>query len=102
MWLAARTEGLPERLKTRHETLRADLRAGGHARTADNIASLLLGLEMFAEYAELVDDPRITKARAALVALGVDQKAQERSEDPVKKFLNYLASVLSGKLAHVM
>jgi hypothetical protein len=99
---------LRQRLKARLGELRDLARAQGHPRTALNIASLMLGWEQFALYAERAG--AITAAGReqlwwrpwkALCDLGADQGRYARDADPAMVYLRALGSLIAAGRAHL-
>ncbi len=106
-WLAGR--GPDGRLQLRTWQLDSTLVApGGHRQVARNLKSLLAGVAAFLAFAQdsgAVDvDERerfLTGAVAAFRTLDRAQLAQQTASDPVRRFLELLASALVSGRAHV-
>lgn len=106
-WLAGRVEQLRKELPARQQELRAKA-MGPHARTPDNMASLLVGLEQFLGYAVEVGAINETQAKdhreEALDALGKQGASQAvfiASEDPVERFIALIQSAVASGRAHL-
>lgn len=105
--LAGQTETLTETLATELAAIRADL-TGQHARTPDNIASLLLGFNRFIAFA--LDSGGLTaeqadklkaQARRDLTALVAQQDEHQALADPVTRFPDLIAQALAAGMVHL-
>ena len=88
--------------------LRDMARAGGHLRTAQNIASLELGWEqwlLYAEQAGVIDgyerDQLWQRVWKALYDLGTDQARYQRDASPADAYLRALGSLLTSGGAYL-
>jgi hypothetical protein len=108
-WLAPQIDNLKETLPNRHRALRETLvQSGGHRRTPDIAASLILSWEIFLRFAEetqAIDRgeaaSRLTRVRAALTESAEVQRVHQASEDPARHFLALLRAAISSGRAHV-
>jgi Toprim domain len=109
-WLAPRIDHLKETLPDRQRALRDTLaQSGGHRRTPDIAASLILSWETFLRFAEeagAVSRPdaarMLTRVRAALADSAEVQRAHQASEEPTSRFLGLLSAAISSGRAHVV
>jgi hypothetical protein len=96
-------------LKKRFAELRAEARkrvGGGHSRTPENAALLMLGIENMLEYAASIGaDIDVAKLRGeaweALLATGQEQDRHQRDEQPPERFMTLLRGLLSSGRAHI-
>ena len=96
-------------LKKRFAVLRAEATkrvGGGHARTPENAALLMLGVENLLAYAEHIGleiDVNKLKEEAwgALLATGKEQDQHHRDEQPAERSKALLHALLSSKRAHL-
>jgi hypothetical protein len=107
-WLAGQFPGLPGRIKSRLEGLRDAARAGGHLRTALNIASIFLGWESWLHYAvkigAITDDEGTQlwhRAWKVLCDLGADQARYHADADPIAVFLRALRAMITSGRGHL-
>lgn len=109
-WLAPQMDTLADTLPDRKQVLRQEaLEAGkAHSRTPDIIASLMVGVEMFLRFA--TDHGAITKNQAgtlwgecqdAIREAAIRQANIQEEECPVQRFMELLASAMSGGSAHL-
>ena len=109
-WLAPRIEELAKTLPDRKKALREDALVAGtaHSRTPDAIAGLLIGIEMFTQFA--LDTGAISQEEAAALWARVQgaifeaasrQGVIQEEEDPCQRFLDLLASCLSAGALHL-
>jgi hypothetical protein len=105
-WLA-RQEHLGARLTARQNVLRGEAK-GGHARTPENIASLMLGIETLLEYAVAIEALTAQQSEAhrkqAWEGLHDQGKVQEiylAEETPARRFTALIRSVISSGRGHV-
>jgi hypothetical protein len=80
--------------------------SGGHSRTPENAALLMLGVENFLAYAESIgaglDAEKLrSEAWEALLATGQDQDRHQRDEQPAERFKALLQGLLSSGGAHI-
>jgi hypothetical protein len=80
--------------------------SGGHTRTPENAALLMLGVENLLAYAEHIGleidvDKLKEEAWEALLATGKEQDQHHRDEQPAERFKAMLRGLLSSKRAHV-
>jgi hypothetical protein len=108
-WLAPQYEAVRGRLRSEHAPLRA-LAAQGrqHARVPALVAELFLGLRYFLNFAQAVGaidaDERAELddlGWQALLSAGKEQSRQIGELDPVRRFLQLLASALAAGRAHL-
>jgi hypothetical protein len=96
-------------LKRRVMELRADATkkvGGGHSRTPENAALLMLGVENLLAYAASIgadlDGEKLRgEAWEALLATGQDQDRHQRDEQPAERFKALLQGLLSSGGAHI-
>ena len=79
---------------------------GGHTRTPENVALLMLGVENLLAYAESVGaDADAKKLRSeaweALLAAGKEQDRHQKDEQPHERFKALLGDLLSSGRAHI-
>jgi hypothetical protein len=105
-WLAGQ-DHLGLRLTARQNALRGEA-TGTHARTPENIASLMLGVETLLQYAKAVEaiTPQQSEAyrQSAWGALQGQGKVQEiylAEETPARRFTALIRSVISSGRGHV-
>jgi len=109
-WLAPQIDKLKETLPNRHRALRDTLvQSGGHRRTPDVAAGLILGWETFLRFAEEAGAISranaaflLTQARAALTDSAKGQRTHQASEEPATRFLALLSAAISSGRAHVV
>lgn len=110
MWLAPQMDALIDTLPDRKQILRQEALGAGkaHSRTPDIIASLMVGVEMFLRFA--TDHVDITKDQAgtlwtecqdAIREAAIRQTSIQEEECPVQRFMELLASAVSGGSAHL-
>ena len=106
-WLAGQADTLADTLATELAELRAQL-TGVHARTPDNLASLLLGLHRFLTFAVSVGaltneeaEQHRTQAMTDLSALAEVQDEQQASEDPIIRFPDLISQALMAGMVHI-
>jgi len=107
-YLAGRFPGLPAELRATLKEYRDAARAGGHPRTALNVASLALGWRQWLAYAvaagALSDAEGAElwgRAWKALCDLGAQQARYQRDADPVLAYLRALAALVAAGRAHL-
>ncbi|MCO5166613.1 MAG: DUF927 domain-containing protein [Planctomycetes bacterium] len=108
-WLAGRYGEIRAELQAEQAELRAQiLKVGGHRRSAEIAASLLVGLRWFARFLEAIGlyAPGATRAflelgRGAVLEAFDHQSATQRDSDPTARFFELLASALASGRAHV-
>jgi len=107
-YLSSRLDTLKKELPERLRCLRDRAASGGHARTADIVASLYIGWETFLAFAYdagALDEPRyaelLTQGWSALTSLGAAQSEHQRSEDVTSQFLRLVAGAIVAGWAHV-
>jgi hypothetical protein len=106
--LAARFPDLPAELRGTLREYRDAARAGGHPRTALNVASLALGWQQWLSYAvaaDAVSDAEGTglcrRVWKVLCDLGAEQARYQRDADPVSAYLRALAALIAAGRAHL-
>jgi hypothetical protein len=106
-WIARQADDLPKRLSARCIELRTTIK-GDHARTADNLASLLIGLEYMLKFAE--DAGAITASKSeslwkthsdALIGAASGQDSEQVSEEPAERFRSLIRDALGAGRAHL-
>ena len=107
IWQAGRLDDLRITLPARLGTLRA-IPSGGHARTPENAAHLMIGLEQFFAFAvhvgALTESERAAHLQAAAVVFAENGKIQDlhqRDEDPVAVFRELFDGVLASGRGHL-
>lgn len=111
-WLAPRLDELKQKLSQRKNEFRNLIRQSGkvvaHDRTPDNLASLLVGLDMFLKYAVergaiTADDAKelFSQGFKTLLEIGEAQAQYQRSEDPVERFIELINAAITTGIAHV-
>ena len=107
-WLAARADDLPRWLAEVRQNLRDQWRELGHARTPDNLANLITGLELFLSFA--VDAGVISGdekrkiwnlATSQLLTVVKQQKEEQQSENPVEVFCSGIREQLASGRGHL-
>jgi hypothetical protein len=105
-WLA-RQDHLGARIMERQNSLRGEA-TGTHARTPENIASLMLGIETMLQYAVAVEAITAQQSeghrKQAWEALHVQGKVQTiylQDETPARRFTALIRSVISSGRGHV-
>jgi hypothetical protein len=105
-WLA-RQEHLGARLTARQNVLRGEAK-GSHARTPENIASVMLGIETMLKYAVAIEaitaqqsERHRKQAWEALHEQGQVQAIYLEEETPAKRFTALIRSVISSGRGHV-
>jgi hypothetical protein len=109
-WLAPQMDDLWDRLEDRFKWWRQDFaRSANHSRTPEVLANLMLGIEMFVEFAQ--DAGAMTPQRGrdftrdaaiAFRSLGDEQGEQTRQLDPVNLFLEGLSACLQSGSAELV
>ena len=99
---------LPSRLDARRKELRAEALKGSHTRMPDNIASLMVGVEEFldfaAENAAIAETERSELRASAWAALSKQanmQASQVKGTDPASRFVSLIAAAVSAKSANI-
>jgi hypothetical protein len=109
-WMAGQMDILKSTLPNRKIKLRGEVtpHLSAHAKTPDIVASLIIGMEMFCEYAK--EHQALTQAdaellldrtRQTLIHADSVQKELQQSEDPVRRFLELLASAFIMGAIHL-
>jgi hypothetical protein len=105
-WLA-RQDHLGSRLTARQNSLRGEA-TGSHARTPENIASLMLGIETMLQFAVAIEaiTPQQSEAhrQSAWEALHMQGKVQAiylQDETPARRFTALIRAVISSGRGHV-
>jgi hypothetical protein len=109
-WLAPRIETLRTVLPRRVAALRVEL--GGvrqHRRVPDAVANLLLGWELWLQFAReigVVDEADAgalwERVQAALVAVGDTQTQFTATQEPAQQFVDLLSAALAGQRAYLV
>ncbi|HEV2547014.1 MAG TPA: bifunctional DNA primase/polymerase [Stellaceae bacterium] len=107
-WIARRgADEMRDACATYVAERRAEL-AGEHARTPHNIASLLLGIEqlaLFAQESGALSEADVAilrrEARAAIVGEAERQDNEQAAEDPARRFISLIGEALAAGRAHV-
>jgi hypothetical protein len=96
-----------KRFAKREGELRASAR-GPHARTPENVASLMLGMETVLQFAAEIDviakaeaEAMLTKAWDTLLKLGDSQASFLSSDNPAERFITLVKTVISSGRAHI-
>lgn len=106
-YIAQKSDGLKDKLRDTVQAYRKELSAH-HARTPSNMASLLLGLREFLDYAAAGGAISAEEAErhwsegySSIASLGKEVEAQMQSIDPVAEFFGALNIAISGGMAHL-
>ena len=106
-WIAPDYETIPGFITTKAATRRGDFHAA-HRRSTDIAAHLLTGFEVFLCFAKMEgaiseDEEKAFQERGlqALQATVGEQQQLQKTSDPVKLYLHYLDTAMTGGLAHV-
>ena len=106
-WLAGRADELPGRIAERRQAIREEQRAD-HARTPDNLANLIVGLEVFLCFAVEVgvidlEEMESLRQRAidTLKSLAESQEEEQRTENPVEIFCSAVRELLASCRVHL-
>lgn len=104
----ADAEMLASRLEARRKELRAEALKSGHARMPDNIASLMVGIEEFLDFAaEAGAIAEVERAQlracawAALTEQANRQVNQVAGTDPASRFTSLVAAAISANTANI-
>jgi hypothetical protein len=110
-WLRPRYNELRSRLPNRHFQLRGELGTllghGGHLRVADSLARLLLGVEMFAAFAEAAGAAEKlpanwrAKATTAFLEIGKRKIIRASGGKPAIVFLRVVRAMIATGRAHI-
>ncbi len=104
-WLASRYDDIQAKLPEKIRQLRDKAtKSGQHKRTPELVADLYLGLEYFIEFAESVGvDVGLLKATVwdTLLNVASEQSAHHEAVDPVKRYLELVASALGSGACHL-
>jgi hypothetical protein len=99
---------LSSRLDSRHKELRAEAIKGSHTRMPDNIASLMVGVEEFLDFAAentaIAETERSALRASAWAALSKQanmQASQVAGTDPASRFVSLIAAAVSAKSANI-
>jgi len=99
---------LHSRLDARRKELRAEAIEGSHTRMPDNIASLMVGVEEFLDFAaentaiaETERSELRSSAWAALSKQANRQASQVAGTDPASRFVSLIAAAISAKSANI-
>jgi hypothetical protein len=99
---------LHSRLDARRKELRAEAIKGSHTRMPDNIASLMVGVEEFLDFAAengaIAETERSELQASAWAALSKQanmQASQVAGTDPASRFVSLIAAAVSAKSAHI-
>jgi hypothetical protein len=102
-WVAKQEKQFAER----ERELRASAR-GPHARTPENVASLMLGMETALKFAtemgavtEAEAEAMLTEAWSTLLVLGDSQATFLTSENPAERFITLVKAAISSGRAHI-
>ncbi|OGT28244.1 MAG: hypothetical protein A2Z17_00550 [Gammaproteobacteria bacterium RBG_16_66_13] len=107
-WLAGRYGRLRGEIRETVEAMRRGLQGRSHRRTSTIEANLLLGVELFLEFAAEVgavgeqERGRLREESAAAIAeAAAAQEEHQRAAEPTRRFLELLRSALASGDAHV-
>ncbi|MEL7641074.1 MAG: hypothetical protein AAGU21_15660 [Solidesulfovibrio sp.] len=108
-WIAPKVEELSSSLPERKKALKMDsLEAGkAHTRTPDIVASLMIGVEMFSQFAlekGVITQEQAEKlwqdCQAAIFEAAKRQSEIQEEESPCQRFLDLLGAILTSGAAH--
>jgi hypothetical protein len=109
-WLAGQADAGTWRqaLQERQAAWREQVPAGEHRRTPGMTASLMLGIDVFLEFAvvtgavsETEAEGRSKAAWASLCAVAAAQAVEQQEEDPVRLYVEGIPAVLAAQQAHI-
>jgi hypothetical protein len=106
-WLAGRADGLPGWLAERRQKVR-EVQQADHARTPDNLANLIIGLESFLLFAVeigVIDEEEMRDMRrhatGVLRGLAESQEEEQQAENPVEMFCAGVRELLAAGRVHL-
>jgi NAD(P)-dependent dehydrogenase (short-subunit alcohol dehydrogenase family) len=106
-YLAPYCDVLPEKLRKCRSEIRAEL-VVGHARTPDNVASLIIGLELFLGYAceiGAINREEVLAFRSGGIEVlkrrAAAQANEQHEADPVIQFMDSTQALLASGGAHL-
>jgi hypothetical protein len=108
-WIAPQLDDLADRLPASFEALRAEFQGiGSHARQSDQLAHLLIGLQVFFNFAVEIGaveraqaDERLAACRAAMVAVATARATDPSEETAIGLFLRFLSDGFGSRRIYV-
>jgi hypothetical protein len=107
-WVAGDYEAILARLAARQKELRDQLKVGKHQRTANNLAKLIAGFEIFLDYAvsagamnNAAAENHREACKVSLLQLAEEQDLQQQEYNPAIRFCDLLRSAINSDQAHL-